>query len=222
MALANAGVVLNMSLGACSTIDVLLHRFSDRRIINLSSRSGGVYHASADGNRIVWTDWDPAWKANQISMYDTKTSKKSRVSPSTGHHQYRARIQGDQVIWTENRDGKGDHLTPLNSDIYTKDLSTGKTIAVTTHVGTQEWPDISGEWAVWQDWRHSKGGTSSGGGNEVDIYAKNLKTGKEYRITDYMGAEAYPRVDRGRVFFTMGGLKTISLFMVDLKVRLAP
>ena len=113
---------------------------------------------------------------------------------------------------------------PGNADIYHHDLTTGKTTQVTTNPGTQEKPDVWGDWVVWQDWRNSPGEMSQGGkAPNSDIYAENLKTGKEVQLTDFPGLELFPRVDEDRIFYRSFDTKNqSSVFMIDLKARLAP
>jgi hypothetical protein len=101
-----------------------------------------------------------------------------------------------------------------NADIYMYDRATGKTVAVTTHPARQDNPDVWGDWVVWEDYRHDSNPTPSGQGLH-EIYAKNVKTGEELRLTDTLAYKLpveRPRVDNGRAFF-IGGDK---VFMIDL------
>ena len=216
------GIVVNMSLGPCITIDALLYRFTDGKLVNISNKKGGVAHTHMSGSRIVWREEDMAFKAAQVMLYDVKKGTAKRIDPNNGKDQYQPRIEGTQIVWTDHRNGPGGWFGPANSDIYHHDLATGKTIQVTSDKGTQEMADVWGDWVVWMDWRNSPGGLSRGGNaDNTDVYAKNLKTGKEVQLTSYPGHELYPRVDQGKVYFIMLDTRNRgSIFVIDLAARL--
>ena len=135
--------------------------------------------------------------------------------------QWLPRIEGTQVVWTDQRNEPAAVWPARNTDIYHHDLTTGKTTRVTTDPGTQERPDVWGDWVVWMDWRNSPGGVSQGGkAPDCDVYGKNLKTGQVVQLAGGSGHQAYARVDRDRAFFTMRDAQgEISAFMIDLKQR---
>lgn len=212
------GIGLNDSLTACKYQDMLFYRFSDGSFTNISKAYGGVFQGHMSGHVLVWTQVKTGWPSTQIVAYDTTSNTQWRVDPASGS-QYLPRIEGDQVVWTDHRNAPGDMWAPGNSDIYYANLKTAKTMAVTTHEAKQERPDVWGDWVVWQDWRSASASVKK----NIDIYVKNIKTGKVYPIATTSATEAYPRIDNDRVFYTMPDSKgEISLFMVDLKTRLAP
>ena len=214
----STGVGLNDSMGACIKQDMWFYRFSDGSFTNLTKAYGGVWQGHMSGHRLVWTQVNAGWPSTQVVIHDTKTNKQWRVDPASGS-QYLPRIEGDQVVWTDHRNAKGGMWMPGNSDIYYANLTSGKKLAVTTHSAMQERPDVWGDWVVWMDWRSAAATTKK----NADIYAKNIKTGKVFPIAATSATEAYPRIDNDRVFYTMPDNKgEISLFMVDLKVRLSP
>jgi len=118
----------------------------------------------------------------------------------------------------DNRNSPGELWNPGNSDIYVHDLSTGKTAAVTTHPAEQSLPDVYGDWVVWEDWRDNPNPTPgwTGSVTEADVYARNMKTGKEVRVTNWKGMELRPRIDNKRVFFAAPAGNNIEYFMIDL------
>jgi hypothetical protein len=214
--LGSTGIALQTSLKQSTMIDTFLYRFSNASFTNLSKKYGGAIAPHMSGHRIVWAE--EINKAAQIVLYDTIAETKKVLDP-TGKNQYLARIEGNKVVWMDNRNSPGDFVSPGNSDIYMHDLDTGKTVAVTTHSAEQDLPDVWGDWVVWLDWRRNPNPTPgmSSKAVESDIYARNMKTGKEIQITNFKGMELRPRIDEGRVFFTMVTMKQRAIFMIDLK-----
>jgi beta propeller repeat protein len=79
-------------------------------------------------------------------------------------------IDGDIVVWQDNRNG--------NYDIYGKDLYTGDEIVICTNSADQFAPKISGNIVVWQDLRNCPSGYSG----VTNIYGYDLSTEQEFPI----------------------------------------
>jgi beta propeller repeat protein len=215
IALADAGVLLQYTLGKCQEQAPYLLRPGSTKLENLAGVVRDAQLPAASGRRIVWTQRKPSeWGYNyQIVLYDDATKTQRRIAPTTAS-QWDPRIDGDRIVWLDNRnDPNHSYVDPKNVDIYVHNLSTGKTQAVTVNPGRQDKPDVGGKWVAWHDYRNGPDGVS---GKEIDIYAKNLETGVEYRVTAEGGIEAYPRVDGERLFFRKLRSGQLALHMVDL------
>ncbi|MCK5795740.1 MAG: hypothetical protein KAI47_01045, partial [Deltaproteobacteria bacterium] len=199
IALNNSGITLKISLGACGFGSAYHLPFGGSQLQDLAGQKGGVGHVRGAGDIVVWMQSAPGWGAYQIVAYNLKTHQAKRISPTT-KNQWMPQVSGDKIVWVDGRNEpkNSDWISPRNSDIYVHDLKTGETEPVLLHPARQAWPDVWGDWVVWQDYRKTP---SLFGGSEVDIYAKNLKTGKIYQITDRPGSDAYPRVDHDRIFY---------------------
>ena len=64
-------------------------------------------------------------------------------------------IEGNLLVWQDNRNEVGEHHT--HYDIYAYDIDAGKEIAVEVAPGAQRYPAVQGGRAVWLD----EGGDSS-------------------------------------------------------------
>jgi beta propeller repeat protein len=62
-------------------------------------------------------------------------------------HHYNPRIDGEFVVWQDERNG--------NMDIYGYNLSTGTEFPICTELHEQNKPHVSGTTVVWEDERHS-------------------------------------------------------------------
>ena len=217
LGLGTTGIVATMSLPPTprGQVDAFFHRFSDGKLLNLTQTYGGVWYTRISGNRAVWTE--VAGSTTQIVMYDTATDTKTVLDP-TGKPQFLPRIEGDKVVWVDHRNAPGDMWNQGNSDIYLHDLSTGKTVPVTTNLARQSFPDVWGDWVVWEDWRNNPNPTprDSSELKNADIFARNMKTGQEVQLTSLKGKELRPIIDQHRVFFRAVLVHQIALFMIDL------
>jgi len=221
IAMGSTGVAINIGFYKCSLSDVHFYRHADTSFTNLSNLPGRSNMGHMSGTRLVWGDW-PKGSYMRTVLYDTVAKTKTPLAPGPGF-QYMARIEGDRVVWMDSRnDPKADYAKIGNADIFYHDLSSGKTSAVTTHPATQENPDIEGDWVVWTDWRNAKNPVpvTSGDFDNGDIYAKNLKTGKVYQVTDFKHNELYPKVEGGKVYFRARSKQGLDIFVIDLKKRL--
>ncbi|MFC1946386.1 YCF48-related protein [Chloroflexota bacterium] len=110
----------------------------------------------------------------------------SRVDPPS--------IYKNLIVWTE-ADISGMNLrtidwSALYYDVYLFDMDTGETRQITDDEYIQEGVVISGRWIAWFDNRHGTGERYPYPAS-LDIYAYNLDTGEEKRITSETTAEGY-------------------------------
>ena len=219
-----SGIAIDWTLGRCGQSTALFLPHGADHLTPLADGPAGW--VNGQGNKVVWTQWKKGWGGDRIVVYDLDTGKSHRVDPRVGEKgaQWMPRVQGNKIVWVDHRnDPTGSRLNTHNSDIYIHDLETGITRAVTTHPARQEWPDVYGDWVVWHDWRSTPTGLT---GKALDIYAKNMKTGKEIQLTSNPSFDGYPRIDKQRVFFERENLVSgkdpqLRIFMVDLKAFLA-
>ncbi len=86
-------------------------------------------------------------------------------------------IDGDIVVWSDNRNGA--------LDIYGYKISTGEEFAVSTAAGDQIFPQVSGDYVVWEDHRD---------GN-ADIYGYQISTKTEFKISTALKNQLSPQID---------------------------
>jgi beta propeller repeat protein len=221
VALADTGVAAQISFEWDAAVDIYFYRFSDKSFTNLTKQRGGIWESNAHGPLLTWTRSIKEESRTAIILHDTRDGTTRPLEAGSTAKQWAARIEGDKIVWVDHRNAPGDMWTVGNADIYMHDLSTGKTMPVTTHPARQDSPDLSGDWVVWEDFRHNPNPTTPSGQGRIDIYAKNMKTGVEVQLSDdtlrnELKLEVNkPRVDNGRVFFKGGS----HIFMIDLAKR---
>ena len=208
LTLGSTGIAARLSVTSIAPY-AWFHNFSDGSFSEVSASAAWFTHMS--GTRLVWAE---AMAQSQIVLYDTVTKVKTVLDPQP-HGQWLPRIDGDRIVWVDHRNAPGDMVNQGNSDIYLHDLSTGKTTPVTINPARQDHPDVDGDWVVWEDWRNNPNPTPKNAGEfkESDIFALNLKTGKEIQVTNLPGMELNPKVDGDRVFYIKGPF----IFMKDLR-----
>ena len=80
-----------------------------------------------------------------------------------------------------------------NSNIYLHTLSTGETERLTDDPSWQETPWIDGDLVVWTDLRHG-GRSPTFWYEEAEIYLMDLRTWKEYRVSNMPGNDYWPQI----------------------------
>ena len=81
--------------------------------------------------------------------------------------------QGDHIVWT---DGRNAGSQSSNQAVYLYTISTRELSLISSETARPEIPVISGDYVVWQDYRHKEGYSSR------DIYLYNILTEEETAI----------------------------------------
>ncbi len=185
----------------------------------LAKRAGigqGIVQTRADGDLVLWTDLNAP--QSDILSFDLVTEEIRNISNHEAD-QWKARKNGDRVVWVDHRNDVGGYLNQRNSDIYYHDLTTGQTHEVCIDLALQDEPDMDGDLVVWEDWRNNPNPIPvySNEFHNSDIYMKDLSTGDTTQLTDFEGMEMYPRVQGNRVYFRMAdGNGGSGIFMIEL------
>ncbi len=137
-----------------------------------------------------------------ISTYKLSTKEKKcvlefdpaefRISPPS--------IYENRIVWS-SADISGRLLSEidwdkLNWDIFLLNLNTGEVRQITGEEHAQIEPRIYGDTIVWLDTRHEEGYHNP---NVYDVYAYDLKTGQERRLTSSTSAEGHDLSIRGNL-----------------------
>ncbi len=160
--------------------------------VELTPGGQGQGRPDMDGSLAVWEQLvrlDGGGSGYRIYYCDVNACEAAPVSPVSGF-QTEPVVSDGRIAWKDERAGA------KQADIYMFDLATGAEQPVCTADGRQEQPDIEGDWVVWVD---NRGGTFHYGKPTMnDIYALNLASGEERRITFDQGAsvQANPRLGR--------------------------
>jgi Tol biopolymer transport system component len=141
-----------------------------------------VYGQGLDGQNIVSFNLNTGEKEHLLE-FDTLSY---RVDPPA--------IEGNLLVWSQ-ADISGQQLDAidwdtLNYDIFVYYIETGNTRQVTDDEYVQRGAVISGKWVMWLDDRNDPGERYPYPAS-LDIYAYNLDTGEENRITTERTAEGY-------------------------------
>ena len=137
----------------------------------------GQGYTDIGGGLVVWQQQvsTPTGGVGYQIFYSYLGSGALQALSPVSYTQIYPSVSGTRVVWQDERAGSWE------TDIYMYDLATGVETPVCTESSKQERPDIDGDWAVWVD---NRGGTYVGGSpTKNDIYAKNVVTGEERRLT---------------------------------------
>jgi len=143
------------------------------------------------GSNIVWSS------AGDVFLLDLKTTNVQQLT-SEEHAQVNPRIFEDTVVWQDARNREG-YYNPQRFDVYAYDIKT-KTEKRLTSAPTAEGDlSIDGKLVVWTDNRHADPPMDIHAGNEPgfnnEIYAYDLTTNEEMRVTNYPGNDRHPVID---------------------------
>lgn len=121
--------------------------------------------AANDSEIALWWDWMSSGWIGFDGPGDTVPESWDQAS-----------IQGDWVVWQKTADAS------VNWNIEAYNIRTRQTKAVCSAAGAQGFPSVYGDWVVWMDGREA--------GN-LEIYAYNLSTGVERRLTNTPAIQEY-------------------------------
>ncbi|MFC1612019.1 MopE-related protein [Myxococcota bacterium] len=108
-----------------------------------------------EGDLVVWRE--PIGTIFNVIVYDLATEERRQITPSVGAYnngsQARApRISGNLIVWTDFRHSV-EH-PPENADIYLYNLDTDEETQVTSRMGRQNFPAVSGAGVLYTDDRN--------------------------------------------------------------------
>ncbi|MBA2442069.1 MAG: hypothetical protein H0V53_06640 [Rubrobacter sp.] len=151
-----------------------------------------------NGNFVVWEDNRSG--DSDIYGYDLAAQQEFLVASGPGD-QRKPAINGNTVVWEDNRSGSG-------WEIYSYDLSSRQESPVATGAGNKTNVSVGDKFVVWQDDRDGS----------PDIYAKNLETGEEIRVTTNASSEA-PAVSGSIVVWQQADAGNFNIFGRDLLAK---
>jgi beta propeller repeat protein len=116
-----------------------------------------------------------------ISTYNLRSREKQRMLELQANRMVSSvpAIHGDRVVWAS-----------VDQDIFLLDLETGEAQQITNDDNAQVYPRIFDDTIVWLDNRHGTGERYPYP-SPLDVYAYDLSTGEEKRITVATTAEGY-------------------------------
>jgi beta propeller repeat protein len=114
-------------------------------------------------------------------LHDLTTGKESKIADDALPN---AHLSGHWLVGE-------DQTPPGSSGYYSRikviDINTGRDLFLGDKSSIRQSPDISGDVVVWKDWRNRDQ-------SETDIYAYDLKTGKEFPVVATNSWELEPRI----------------------------
>ncbi len=142
--------------------------------------------------KVPGVDGPPSTK--HITLYDLRSREATRVfEVPTDRLAYGApAIHGNRVVWASVDRDEYESLRSLtkvplpNWDIFLLELDTGEVRQITTEEHAQTRPRVFGDTVVWLDARHDDDYFNP---RRFDVYAYNLSTGQETRLTSTTSAE---------------------------------
>jgi hypothetical protein len=162
------------------------------------------------GTQLVYVGW--ADGPYGIFLFDFEQGSSNRLLPGDAHEQGQPAIDGSMVVFTYT-----ESFAPWNDDIHAIDLATGEHFMVADEGSIQNWADLHGRIAVWEDYRNDPAPNGEDPVQNIDIYARELPSGQEVQITSLPGLEGRPRVWRRTVFFqALIGEAAPQVFAIDL------
>jgi beta propeller repeat protein len=183
-------------------------------IIDLLDGSTRHYGQDEYVGGIDWIDMDGDWVVtshdlipqNTVNAINLVTDEHVEVFPYPGHYTqnlYPA-IDGENIVWMHYRSCCG-------WDLLHFDLDSRTTISITNDgtLNTEYWPDVSGDWVVWNN------GSSQNG----DIYAYNMATTELVTVTQDADPQWYPKIDGNLLTWTDGPSGGRDIYGFDLETR---
>lgn len=132
-----------------------------------------------------------------ISLYDLHTREKQRVREIPADYLVsEPSIYDDRIVWSscyysqEMRESPQKDISALDWDVFLLDLKTGKVTQITAEEHAQTEPKIYGDTIIWLDNRHGTGDRYPYP-PPLDVYAYDLNTREEKRLTSATTAEGY-------------------------------
>jgi len=157
-----------------------------------------------------------------IFLLDLDTNEITQLTDEE-HAQMSPLIYGDTVVWVDNRHQTSEQY-PFPFDIYAYDLKTGQETRVTKNTTVEVYNQlaIDGSTIVWTDNRHADMDAASQAGNDSvynnEIYAYDLETGKERRLTTSLKNDRFPDISGNTVaWLRQEDFKKANIFSYDME-----
>lgn len=169
-----------------------------------SGRYKGQYNPSAAGSLVAWEEvvttasGGRSFQPRFIDMNECPGLSGCpihQIPIQQADHPLPAAANG-RIVWEDSRAGYWE------SDIYMYDIAMGTVVPVSVEPGKQATPDVDGDWVVWLD---NRGGTYvNGKPTRNDIFAKNIVTGQEVRVTADEGQvlQGIPRINGNLIVYS--------------------
>jgi beta propeller repeat protein len=167
---------------------------------------GGIDWIDMDGDWVVTSNNAPPDNPNTIHAINLVTDEHIVVAPFPGYfvNNEKPAIDGDSIVWMQYRQC-------CAWDLVHFDLETRTTMSITTDgpLNTEYWPDVSGDWVVWNN-----GSLQNG-----DIYAYNMVTTELVTVTQDSFAQWYPKIDGNLLTWTDDRNGNRDIYGFDLETR---
>jgi beta propeller repeat protein len=128
-----------------------------------------------------------------ISLYNLRTREKRRVTEIRADYLVNSpSIYDDTIVWSscyysqEMWESPNKDISALNWEVFLLDIKTGEVQQITTEEHAQKEPRVYGDTIVWLDTRHE---TENRYPHYFDVYAYDLRTGQEMRLTSSTSVE---------------------------------
>jgi beta propeller repeat protein len=166
----------------------------------------GIEWIDMDGDWVVTNNHAPPQDPHSVHAINLVTDEHVVVYPYPGFYveNYYPAIDGNNIVWMHYRPCCG-------TDLLHFDLDTRTTISITNDgtLNTEYWPDVSGDWVVWNN-------SSSQNG---DIYAYNMATTELVTVTQDPIPQWYPKIDGNLLTWTDGPSGGRDIYGFDLETR---
>jgi len=181
-------VIITLTMTGCRAVTPIVSAGSRQLDISISYSQECIYENILVGVEPAGSDsfFISNDTSQHIVVYDLSTRKKIRsIDPPPGLIIYSPAIYGSRIVFAaaDRKEAEWRELSSAilpfpNADIYMYDLETNQMSQLTTEQHGQTSPRIYGDTVVWLDSRNQTESHDS-----MDIYALDLKTNKETRIT---------------------------------------
>ncbi len=185
-------------------------------------------------NKIVWDSIDreeffkyavlsslPPPPNYDIFLLDLETSEVTQLTTEE-HAQRSPRIYANTVVWLDARNQIREQF-PFPFDVYALDLRTGQEQRITENPTVEGYHQIAldGNTIVWSDNRHADMAVASqacdGSLYNQEIYAYDLDSGEERRLTSSLRKDLYPDISGNIVtWLRQGDGSQADIFACDL------
>lgn len=177
--------------GTETLFDILALDLRTGRSQNLTPAHTALGRPAISGTRVVWSDYGTGADRG-IRYHDLATGRDRRLAAKPGTQ---VQISGNRICYE------------YQGRIHVHHLVTGRDLAISPAGSAAGSCDISGPTVVWQEHRN---------GNDSDIYAYDLTTRRETRLTRTATEQSLPRVDGNLVVWQEEVGTNIDVYVHDL------